>query len=375
MYKILLNKLFVGLAMCLALNSVSAELPSQLSVDLQAMQGEFDASEAVLLQVKYTNRSLETIKLLTWGTALEGEINADFLSISINGRALPYAGRKIKRLPPTARDFVSIAPGQSASAVIDILDGYKVLLKGDYQVRYKSEIVSAKKSSGSVVSFRMSADAAIVAYKQPPIYANCNGTQVQQIDSALDAADTIARRARDDIRNTPISLRDGARRYREWFGAVTTSRWDTVQRGFDEIASATSNQRIGFDCACDINDRENTYAFVFPNDPFNMNVCPVFFRVDRVGPDSMSGTIIHELSHFTIVAGTEDFASNQDGIRSLAMSRPNDAVRAANAFEYFAENTPFLLMPTSDDLPPEPEPEPEPEPPVMAPIVDLILDE
>ena len=104
-----------------------------------------------------------------------------------------------------------------------------------------------------------------------------------------------------------------------------------------------------------------------------MNICGAFWRAPLLGTDSRAGTIVHELSHFDVVAGTDDFASNQAGIRSLAINQPDNAVRAANAFEYFAENTPFLSMPTSDDLPPDPEPEPEPQPPVIAPIIDLIL--
>jgi len=71
----------------------------------------------------------------------------------------------------------------------------------------------------------------------------------------------------------------------------------------------------------------------------------VFFRVPREGTDSMSGTIVHEVSHFNVVAATDDFRPNQSGIRALAISQPENAIRAANAYEYFAENTPFLSMP------------------------------
>jgi len=48
-----------------------------------------------------------------------------------------------------------------------------------------------------------------------------------------------------------------------------------------------------------------------------------------------------------VVGNTDDFNSalNQSGSRNLARSSPPSAIRNANAFEYFAENTPFLSMP------------------------------
>jgi hypothetical protein len=122
-----------------------------------------------------------------------------------------------------------------------------------------------------------------------------------------------------------------------------------------KIASALSNQIIGFDCDCSGQpgvDPSRTFAFVFPNDPYNMTLCGEFFRIPRDGTDSKSGTIVHEVSHFTVVVGSDDFISalDQVGSRRLADSSPLSAIRNANAFEYFAENTPSLSMPKPADL-------------------------
>jgi peptidyl-Lys metalloendopeptidase len=48
------------------------------------------------------------------------------------------------------------------------------------------------------------------------------------------------------------------------------------------------------------------------------------------------------MSHFDVVAGTDDFAYGQTAAKSLATSNPDDAVRNADNHEYFAENTPPL---------------------------------
>ena len=193
--------------------------------------------------------------------------------------------------------------------------------------------------------------------RTPNIDGSCNATQRSQITEALGIAESISITARNALRNAPVELRSTARRFDEWFGQFSTQRYATAQLAFDRIASALSNQTIGFDCTCNINNRNNVFAFVFANDPFNMNVCPVFFRTTARGTDSRSGTIVHEISHFNVVIASDDFQSalNQSGSRQLANTNPSLAIRNANAFEYFAENTPFLTMPTAADLPTPPD--------------------
>jgi hypothetical protein len=52
------------------------------------------------------------------------------------------------------------------------------------------------------------------------------------------------------------------------------------------------------------------------------------------------GTLIHETSHFTIVAGTDDHAYGQSSCQSLAQNDPARAVDNADNHEYIAENNP-----------------------------------
>jgi len=46
------------------------------------------------------------------------------------------------------------------------------------------------------------------------------------------------------------------------------------------------------------------------------------------------------VSHFNVVAGTDDVVYGQSGAKSLAISDPNKAIQNADSHEYFAENTP-----------------------------------
>jgi len=355
-------QVIVSLVLCaLFAQTALAHLPAGISVSMEPVKQDYKASDLLMINIRYTNVTDSTISFLTRDTALDGEINEDFLAVSFNGARLPYIGRHAKRLPPTANEFIDIAPGKSVSGKVDVGFAYPMTEIGEYQISYQAHNGLANLLSGAPL-FKSNSGTTLSLVEQRPVQvlkrtpnidASCNATQRNQINQALGIAESIAIRARDALNSAPVQLRPTARRYTEWFGQYSPARYSTAQTAFNRIASALSNRVIGFDCTCDIANRENVFAFVFKNDPFNMNVCPVFFRVAPSGTDSRSGTIVHEISHFDVVISSDDFQSalNQSGSRQLARSNPSAAIRNANAFEYFAENTPSLPMPTADDLP------------------------
>jgi peptidyl-Lys metalloendopeptidase len=67
----------------------------------------------------------------------------------------------------------------------------------------------------------------------------------------------------------------------------------------------------------------------------------VYWSAPATGTDSQAGTLIHEMSHFTVVAGTDDLAYGQTAAEALATSDPDSAIRNADSHGYFAENSPF----------------------------------
>jgi peptidyl-Lys metalloendopeptidase len=60
------------------------------------------------------------------------------------------------------------------------------------------------------------------------------------------------------------------------------------------------------------------------------------------GTDSMAGTIIHEVAHFKVVAGTTDHAYGHSAAKSLAVSNPTNALANSDSLQYYAENNPRL---------------------------------
>jgi len=127
-------------------------------------------------------------------------------------------------------------------------------------------------------------------------------------------------------------------RYTTWFGAFTSTRYSTVNTHFNSIANAFVNATISYDCGC----TQNYYAYVYPDRPYEIHLCNAFWTAPATGTDSKAGTLIHEMSHFFVVASTNDWAYGQTAARNLAISDPNKAVDNADSHEYFSENTPPL---------------------------------
>ncbi|KAF5320044.1 hypothetical protein D9758_018928 [Tetrapyrgos nigripes] len=63
-----------------------------------------------------------------------------------------------------------------------------------------------------------------------------------------------------------------------------------------------------------------------------------FWRAPNTGQDSRAGTLVHKSSHFTALAGTQDYAYGHPDCEDLAASDPGAAVNDADSHEYFVEN-------------------------------------
>jgi peptidyl-Lys metalloendopeptidase len=81
---------------------------------------------------------------------------------------------------------------------------------------------------------------------------------------------------------------------------------------------------------------------VYPTQPYTIYVCKAFWSAPMTGTDSKGGTLVHEMSHFNVVASTDDWVYGQSGAASLAISNPSQAIDNADSHEYFGENTPAL---------------------------------
>jgi len=338
----------------------SGPLAASLEMDATWLSG----SEDVLVHFSLTNTTAGPLHILSWQTPFAG-IEEDLFEVSRNGQLLPYLGPHYKRPAPTAEDYILLAPGETRTATVELSSAYDMAVTGEYTIRYRLETydlvqnlafrgrpLAAEVSSNRLLLWIEGREAptagtqAEIAFIDslaekaltPTFTGRCSNTQQSQLIEALGWAETISGGAYTYLNTTPVANRPSSQRYGTWFGTYDSGRWSTVEGNFSAIHSAFATQAITLDCKC----KQNYYAYVYPTQPYKIYLCKVFWTAPMTGTDSKAGTLVHEMSHFNVVAGTDDVTYGQTSCKNLAISNPNQAIQNADSHEYFAENTPAL---------------------------------
>lgn len=159
-------------------------------------------------------------------------------------------------------------------------------------------------------------------------FSQCSASQSSTVTSAFAAAKNMANGS-----NTYMAANVAGTRYTTWFGVYDATRFSTVKTHFVKIKDAFDNKAVTIDCGC----TGSYYAYVYPNKPYKIYVCNAFWSAPMTGTDSKGGTLIHEMSHFDVVADTDDLAYGQTAAKNLAKTKPASAIRNADSHEYFSE--------------------------------------
>jgi hypothetical protein len=122
-----------------------------------------------------------------------------------------------------------------------------------------------------------------------------------------------------------------------WFGITNERARDLVRRRvaillkINEAYSVDNFRRA-------TPSRPGVYAFVHPTDPSRVFLDRQFVHAPRIGASSQAGTITHEMSHFVIAGGTQDFTYGPANCKALARRDPVKALTNADSFEFYVEN-------------------------------------
>jgi peptidyl-Lys metalloendopeptidase len=322
----------------------SAELRTQVS-NRKAFHA---AGDAVAVTVNFSNASYVDARVPAW---LADASNPDlsFLRVTRDGVELPYQGAIAKRLSAEKQTHIELQPGESFSVSYKLDRAFDMSEGGVYEVSFvgsEKHIVGGRSFDSLPASLWVEADASrsLVPDSRHRVNeklgvssyaASCTSSQRSALATALNSAVVYANDAVSYLSATPSSSKT---RYVTWFGSVTTNRWNTVKSHFANIKSTFDNQNMSFDCGC---TDAGTFAYVYPTQPYKVYLCGAFWSAPNTGTDSRAGTLVHETSHFNVVAGTKDNAYGQSAAKSLARSNPTKAVANADSHEYFAENNPF----------------------------------
>jgi peptidyl-Lys metalloendopeptidase len=344
-----------ALAASFSLGAYAADgITASISMDKRALGPRDD----VVVHVTLTNTSSVPQYLLKWHTPF-GEIEESLFDVTRDGAKVAYEGMHAKRPAPTAADYYVIQPGKSYKATVELSQMYNMSISGDYSIRYStksaklfSNVDPAGKAIDKKQSDTLQSDALSVSIEgtlprgtvaKAPVqplatggslsFNKCTASQQADITTAKATAQSMTNDA-----NGYLGANKTGQRYTKWFGAVTSARYSTMQSHFTAIKDAFDNKPVTVDCGC----KKTYYAYVYPTQPYTIYVCKAFWSAPMSGTDSKGGTLIHEMSHFNVTAGTDDHVYGQSAAASLAISNPDQAIDNADNHEYFGENTPAL---------------------------------
>jgi peptidyl-Lys metalloendopeptidase len=311
--------------------------PQDIQLALSLDQSSYAANQGVFATVSVTNTARHPVKVLNWVMPQEELEEAIFKVEGTNGRA-EWIGPHYKRPPARGEDFETLAAGATVSRVVDLQQFYDLTASGEYAIAVEIDAGILHGGKGKISSNTVVAHIEGRAFEPGDLSAGltysgrCSLSQQDLISQAVSAATNMSHGALNYLQGGTVGPR-----YTTWFGAYTASRYSTATSHFVSITDAFDTKNINVDCKC----KKNYYAYVYPTQPYNIYVCRAFWNAPMTGTDSKGGTLIHEMSHFNVTAGTDDVVYGQSGCKSLAISDPNGALNNADSHEYFSENTPF----------------------------------
>ena len=331
-----------GLALAV---SFPAEAAARLESRLETGRAALQTGDEAVVQFSLVNSGDRAAQVLRWHTPFLG-VDDDIFEVTWNGKEVAYLGRTFKRPAPQASDYLTLRPGQSLSASVPLNSLYDMSRPGEYTVRYRAELAdpfgrrAGDAATGAALVLwlegeDLSAFATAEEAPEPdaltPGFRNCSSTRQSSLRTALNSAQTYSTNAL-----AYLTAGTAGARYTTWFGTYSSTRYSTVRTHFSKIDSAFKTKTFTFDCGC----TDSAYAYVYPSQPYIVYLCNAFWSAPNTGTDSKAGTLVHETSHFTAVASTDDWAYGQTACKSLAKSNTTKAVDNADSHEYFAENNP-----------------------------------
>jgi peptidyl-Lys metalloendopeptidase len=342
----------IAIALLLACGCAQAA-PGGVTVTLTPERRALGKDDDVRVRVTLTNTSASPARLLRWALPF-GEIEAPLFDVTRDGLVARYLGVRVKRAAPGEDDYLVLAPGASQSETVELSALYEMNVTGAYTVRYRSHALQAGAAGVQASAAELQSEPVsiwidgrlprgTVTPEPLPLramqaaaglsFSRCSNAQQGEIGSAAAGALAMALDAEAYMLKPAL-----AARYGQWFGAQDQERAQAVKAHFGSIKDAFEGKPVTVDCGCN----KSYFAYVYPSQPYKIYVCKAFWSAPMTGTDSKAGTLVHEMSHFTVVAGTDDWVYGQAGAASLAASDPAKAVNNADSHEYFGENTPVL---------------------------------
>ncbi|ESK94063.1 deuterolysin m35 metalloprotease [Moniliophthora roreri MCA 2997] len=339
------------------MSAITASASRGLSLTVSG-PNSIDGVHSLKVVASLLNTGDETLKILKDPRGVLATHPTNTFDISNVQGAIPeFTGIKVKFVPEHAAQledtFTVLEPGQSVEVEHDLSAAYNFTHPGEglYDIHANNLFQVVDPATNQLTDIYATHESAFkadvkgkldIAHQEESglaksaTYRSCSATQQSQIADAASSALTYAKEAKSYLK----AHHSSTTRYTTWFGTYNSNRHSKVVKHFTAIKKYPFSEST-YDCTGS-NCKPGDFAWVSPKKYGVIHLCSAFWDASNTGTDSRAGTIVHEISHFTAVAGTDDIVYGQSGAKSLAKRNPKKAIHNADSHEYFAENIPAL---------------------------------
>lgn len=339
-----------------------------LSVQLDAVKPIVDLSKSdddFVMLFTIFNPSNTSIKLLMRDTPLEGMQSKLFMIKSPSGKMMEYRGKDLKRkATPSEDEYRVIRPKQSISRRVRVSRRYQLDGDGLYYIRVRqprdghmtySDVMRTMTKvfvRGTRAHEERNAEreqhrrdrARELELVQTGIKSSvktmgCTAQQAKELTKwHKDANSKIATALKCTKKNgcrSAIETWFGKRTSQADFNARVKAQFKTMKKKLSQTTywcqSAKTKEKMQQSCK-----GGSTYAYVYPVDTTQqVYICDFTFKEPDYAEKVQ--TVIHELSHFNHIGGTNDNAYGEKNCIQLAQKDFKRAIKTADNVGYFGK--------------------------------------
>ncbi|KAI0676267.1 hypothetical protein C8Q78DRAFT_7724 [Trametes maxima] len=164
-------------------------------------------------------------------------------------------------------------------------------------------------------------------------YPGCTPNQITHIENAIP---TVQVYVKDALRS--LADMHTPARYQAWFGKYDKLRAGEVKACYAKVLNEDLTHWT-YNChSCVGADKD---AYVNPDVPRVIQLCPKFFQQPVTGGYSMASILVREATRFAATCNTEDQPSAPKECSALAQQHPDEAIKVAGSYGFFASNYPL----------------------------------
>ncbi|KAL1616430.1 hypothetical protein SLS56_011421 [Neofusicoccum ribis] len=339
--------------------SLLASLVAAVSVDINKRDTPLDVKLEVVgnsaVKASITNTGSSALKLFKTGTILD-QFPVEKVEVHTAESRVAFDGVRFRVSTQGLEEeaFQSIAAGETIEVEFDPAEthdlstggAFELLAQGAFSVAEEgsTEISSAVPFVSNTISTEVDGAAAKAVHtsfhekmKRTVVQSDCTGTRGTATRNAIANCRTLATRAQS------AAASGSASKFQEYYKTTAASTRSQVATIFGRIASECGSTTSGVSrqyCsdvlgACS----GGVLAYTQPSSSLMVN-CPLFFSA--LSPTSsvchdqdQQTTILHEMTHLSQIAGTDDFGGyGYDFVRSLSAAQN---LRHADTYTLYAQ--------------------------------------